>query len=183
MDELVTIFSSNSPAECYIIKGRLENEGIECFIFDENIVSVNPFYANAVGGVKVKIYWDQKEKAEEILHQKPIDLEAKNCESASNAGTVGQGKEYCKQAPNKHSDIHCPQCGSGNVYYGIATDYKWNIPSLVLSLLLCVPFPLFRKKYHCFDCNTNFKKKKTQNNLTTHITSTLNKEQKRSEYE
>lgn len=71
--KLVTIFTSNYPIECYIIKGRLESDGINCFIFDENIISVDPFKSIAVGGVKLKVSQDQVEKAKTI-----IDLVEKN---------------------------------------------------------------------------------------------------------
>jgi len=67
MSKLSTIFSSNSPIDCYILKGRLETEGITCFIFDEHIVSVNPFKAVAVGGVKLKIPQEKFNQAEKIL--------------------------------------------------------------------------------------------------------------------
>lgn len=63
-----TIFSSNIPVDCHILKGRLETEGIDCFIFDENIVWVHPFKAVAVGGVKLKIPIEQSTKAYEIIN-------------------------------------------------------------------------------------------------------------------
>jgi hypothetical protein len=70
MENLETIFSSDSPVECYLIKSKLENEGVECFVFDDNIISVYPFLSNAVGGVKLKVYERQKELAEKILAEK-----------------------------------------------------------------------------------------------------------------
>ena len=65
--ELKTVFTSNIPMDCYIIKGRLESEGLDCFIFDNNIVWVNPFKAVAVGGVKLKVPTDQIDLAEKIM--------------------------------------------------------------------------------------------------------------------
>ena len=65
--ELKTIYTSNTPVECYIIKGRLESEGLDCFIFDDNIIWVNPFRAVAVGGVKLKVPSVQVEFAEKIM--------------------------------------------------------------------------------------------------------------------
>lgn len=65
--ELKTVFTSNIPMDCYIIKGRLESEGLDCFIFDDNIVWVNPFKAVAVGGVKLKVPSDQIDLAEKIM--------------------------------------------------------------------------------------------------------------------
>jgi len=67
MTEFKTIYSSNIPIDCYIIKGRLESEGLDCFIYDETLVSVHPFKAVAIGGVKLKVPSDQIEYAEKIM--------------------------------------------------------------------------------------------------------------------
>jgi len=61
MDNLITIYSSVQPQSIYLAKGKLESEGIECFIKDEFTTQVNNFYSNAIGGVKLQIY--QKDKA------------------------------------------------------------------------------------------------------------------------
>ena len=67
MYNLKTIFTSNIPIQCHIKKGRLEREGIECFLFDENIVWVDPFSAVAVGGVKLKVPQSKFKQANTIL--------------------------------------------------------------------------------------------------------------------
>jgi hypothetical protein len=67
MIRLTTIYSSNAPVDCYIVKGRLESEGIPCFIFDEHIISVHPFKAVAVGGVKLKVPGDKISQSQNIL--------------------------------------------------------------------------------------------------------------------
>lgn len=48
--KLETVFNSTYPIDCYLLKGRLESEGIDCFVFDDEKVSVNPFKSVAVGG-------------------------------------------------------------------------------------------------------------------------------------
>lgn len=67
MGSFKTVFVSNIPAECHILKGRLETEGIPCFIFDENIIWVDPFKAVAVGGVKLKVLLDDYSEAKKII--------------------------------------------------------------------------------------------------------------------
>lgn len=67
MTELITIYSSNVPVDCYIVKGRLETEGIPCFIFDEHTISVHPFRAVAIGGVKLKVPLDRVAQSQNIL--------------------------------------------------------------------------------------------------------------------
>ncbi len=65
---LETVFSSTSPIECYILKGRLACDGIMSFVFDEHMVWVHPFRAVAIGGVKLKVPADSLEKARKIMH-------------------------------------------------------------------------------------------------------------------
>jgi len=67
MRKLETIFSSNIPVECHIVKGRLETEGIPCFIFDEHTISIHPFRAVALGGVKLKVPFDKIDQSKNIL--------------------------------------------------------------------------------------------------------------------
>lgn len=69
MIKLETLYRSNIPINCHILKGRLETEGLDCFLFDENIVCVHPFKALAIGGVKLKVPTDQFEIANEIIKQ------------------------------------------------------------------------------------------------------------------
>jgi len=69
MVNLKTIYSSNTPIDCYILKGRLECEGINCFIFDEHIVWVHPFWAVTIGGVKLKVPSDKFDLSQKILEK------------------------------------------------------------------------------------------------------------------
>jgi hypothetical protein len=69
-DELTLIASFSHPFEAHLAKGKLESEGIEAYIADENIVGINWLYSNLVGGVKLKVREIDREKALEILHEK-----------------------------------------------------------------------------------------------------------------
>ncbi|RYY33406.1 MAG: DUF2007 domain-containing protein [Sphingobacteriaceae bacterium] len=66
-DKIITLESYYDPITAEIIRGHLEAEGISCFIADGNIVAAQPFYANAVGGVKIKIFEKDLEKCRQIL--------------------------------------------------------------------------------------------------------------------
>jgi len=52
--ELVTFKTFNNPIEAHLCKTKLESEDILYFIFDENMVSLNPFYNYMLGGIKLK---------------------------------------------------------------------------------------------------------------------------------
>ena len=72
-------------------------------------------------------------------------------------------KELVDHYKNNSSDNltgTCPKCKSDNISFGYAIDYKWDVPYLILSLLLSTPLPPYRKNYHCFDCKNNFKRRK-----------------------
>jgi hypothetical protein len=252
--ELKTVFTSNIPVDCHILKNRLETEGLECFIHDENFIWVNPFRAVAIGGVKLKVPEDQAEYAlsiidnlnygklidengvyemgsvfqNEINRQNEIlDIKYQIRNDASLLDKPGEIKtvwlskneieqllvfekrflmysnikteitweqfwyelldfdrdffKYLKPRPvDYYSDKElvenyknqsitdntnlCPHCKSENVSYGYAIDFKWDIAYLILSFLFLGPFPLTRKKYHCFSCGYNYRNGIGKNN-------------------
>ena len=69
LDKFVTIKTFTYPTEVAVIRGRLESEGIECFAQDELTVQANPFYSNAIGGVKLQVREHDVRKAIEILEE------------------------------------------------------------------------------------------------------------------
>ena len=68
-DKLLTVKTFTSLSEAYVLKGKLESEGILCFLHDEDIVNMNMFYSQAVGGVKLKVPEDRFEEAMKILNK------------------------------------------------------------------------------------------------------------------
>jgi hypothetical protein len=68
-EKYITILTSTYPNELAVIRGRIEAEGIECFLQDELTVQVNPFYSNAIGGVKLQVKESDLKEATEILRQ------------------------------------------------------------------------------------------------------------------
>ena len=67
MDKWVTVLTTTLPQQLWIIRGRLESEGIECFIKDELTVQSYNLYSNAVGGVKLQVLEKDQQRAVEIL--------------------------------------------------------------------------------------------------------------------
>jgi hypothetical protein len=47
----------------HLAKTKLESEGIQCFIFDEYTSSMNWFFNNAIGGIKLKVRGEDYGKA------------------------------------------------------------------------------------------------------------------------
>ncbi len=51
-------------------------------------------------------------------------------------------------------EISCPYCQSTEV-----VKHKWNVGVIAVFILLVgFPLPFAAKKYHCFNCDQDFKK-------------------------
>jgi hypothetical protein len=53
--QLVTVASFRDLHEALLAKGSLDSAGITCFLANENIVRLDWLYANAVGGIKLRV--------------------------------------------------------------------------------------------------------------------------------
>ncbi len=67
MDNWKNIMTFTYPHEAYIVKSKLESEGIPVQVRDELTAQVNNFYSNAIGGVKLLIPETDYDRAIEIL--------------------------------------------------------------------------------------------------------------------
>jgi len=61
---------SEMPA-ALVEKSVLEDAGIECYLQDENVVRMDWFWSNAMGGIKLIVRAEDAEEAEKILSQGP----------------------------------------------------------------------------------------------------------------
>jgi len=133
--ELVTIKTFDNSIDSHIWKSKLESEGIRCYLFDENMVSLNLLYNISVGGIKLKINQTDFDKANKLI------------EEIENLPIRNENNEIIK----------CPNCKSTN----LDSDYKSikgikGILSFITSLLFMV-FPFyFKRVYKCMECETKF---------------------------
>ena len=67
--KLVTAQTFNDSVSAHLVKTRLENEGVECFIFDEHINNVMPVYGQAVGGIRLKIKEEDATRTKELIEE------------------------------------------------------------------------------------------------------------------
>jgi DNA-directed RNA polymerase subunit RPC12/RpoP len=86
----IAVFQYSSEAQ--IIKSRLEAEGIEVFLNDQFTIETDPLVSNAIGGIKLKVWQEDEDKAREIL------------KTISEYSLDDNGQE-----------IECPVCGSYKV--------------------------------------------------------------------
>jgi len=61
-DEIVVLKIFNNPVTADFAQNKLKEEGIQSFLVDENVVGLNP-----LGGIELKIFSNDLEKAKEIL--------------------------------------------------------------------------------------------------------------------
>ncbi len=64
---LTTIASFREAHNAHIAKARLEAEGIPAFVADEFLSSVQWFYSDAIGGVKIQVPRAYAERAREVV--------------------------------------------------------------------------------------------------------------------
>jgi DNA-directed RNA polymerase subunit RPC12/RpoP len=148
LDNFVTIMTFTYPMELAVLRGRLEADGIECRVLDELTVQVNPFYSNAIGGVKLQVRESDIQKAIGIL------IEGGYIKNEDLQPPKGQTKPDRATLTSKEVNIKCPNCGSGEV-----SKNKFSEKAFAISvLLLGFPLPFINKTYRCFDCGQNFKK-------------------------
>lgn len=132
---LITIKTYDNSIQAHLMKSKLENEGIICYIFDENMVSYNPIYNIALGGIKLKINEQDLNKASDIINViNKLKLTDENDEI-----------------------IKCPKCNSEELYTGYKSmkDAK-GILSIIVSAIFMV-FPIYYKTLNkCKSCGNEF---------------------------
>ena len=64
----IPLRSYDNYVDAHIIMGRLNEEGINCWLKDENVATITPFLSNAMGGIKLMVAESQVERAIDIIH-------------------------------------------------------------------------------------------------------------------
>lgn len=65
--QLVTVACFDNMPTAHIAMGRLQTEGIDCWLADEHLVQTDWLYAIAVGGIKLQVGAPYANQAREIL--------------------------------------------------------------------------------------------------------------------
>lgn len=135
MDKIIVFETFYNPIEANIVKSRLIDSGIQCFLSDENMITVNPLYNQALGGVKLHLFEKDVPIAKHILQDEDVQIPVEELEEAT---------------------VICPNCESNHVGYVQATKDRFTVLSILISLLLML-YPFYAKKtHHCFNCQHEF---------------------------
>jgi hypothetical protein len=133
MQELVTIRQFRDLPEALLAKGSLESAGIECFLADENLVRLDWFISNFVGGIKLNVRAEDEINARKLLDEPILE------------GLYVQGVGLYEQP-------RCPKCGSLDVNF-----QELDKPIAYVSAFLHVPIPAQRPAWRCHACGVEWK--------------------------
>jgi hypothetical protein len=76
-EKLVTIRKFRDLPEALLAKGVLESAGIECNLLDDNMVRLDWFWSNLIGGMRLQVAPEEVDEANAILDQPvPENLES-----------------------------------------------------------------------------------------------------------
>lgn len=127
----IAVFQYSSEAQ--IIKSRLEAEGVEVFLFDQFTVDTDPLVSNAIGGIKLKVWTEDEEKALGIL--KTI--------SEYSLDDTGQA-------------IFCPICNSQKVELVTTIRDMKSFFAFLFSFFTSALPVHSRHEYKCDNCKQHF---------------------------
>lgn len=133
MSKFKQIANYQYSSEAYLFKGKLESEGVEVFMQNENTINTDPLLSNAVGGVKLFVNSDDVMKAKQILASIP---------------------EY--SVDDKGNLLACPNCSSQKIkMFTTIKDLKSFFAFIYGLVTLSMPF-YTKHKYKCENCNFEF---------------------------
>ena len=127
--DFIILQSFNNYVDAHLFLARLESEDIECWLQDENTVTINPILTNAVGGIKLLVKKEDFARAREVFRE----IEKARKES-----------------------VECPKCKGHNIELVSTPRKASNWFSAVLTFFLGDYALTVNKVNHCFDCGHEF---------------------------
>jgi Putative prokaryotic signal transducing protein len=127
--DFVILQSFNNYIDAHLLMGRLESEGIECWLQDENTVTIYPVWTNAVGGIKLMV------KKEDAVLARQIFWEIET---------------------NRKHEIECPKCKGHNIELVSTPRKASNWISAIFGFMFANYAMPADNVNHCFDCGHEF---------------------------
>ena len=127
---LVMVRRYRDLSEAVVARTMLESAGIFCYLRDENVVRLDWFYSNAVGGIRLELRPEDKARAEELLSQPTPQTIA-----------FDGHEEYAQP--------RCPRCGSIDITF----EGRARSAALVSITMLGLPLPLGVAAWRCNGCD------------------------------
>ncbi|MGA3196581.1 MAG: DUF2007 domain-containing protein [Terriglobales bacterium] len=128
LNETVTVRKFRDLPEALLAKGSLQSAGIEAYLLDDNMIRMDWFISNLLGGIKLQVRPEDVEAANEILDQPtPEVLEVEG------VGDYEQPK--------------CPRCQSFDVAYQELDKFASYGTAYV-----GIPIPIHKSTWTCHAC-------------------------------
>ena len=122
--------SFTNYVDAHIILGRLQEEGIDCWLKNENTTTIMPIWTTAIGGIQLMVNQTQFERASAFL-----------------ATIVAE----------KRKNVLCPKCGSSEVEFINTMRKPVNWLSAAATFFLGDFAVMPEQRYHCFHCGEEWK--------------------------
>ena len=134
-DEVITLWRYRDLPEALIAQNKLHAEGFDCFLADQEVIRLNWYWSNFLGGVRLCLRQNDAEAALSVL--------AEEIPAEFTADQVGED----------YRQPECPNCTSRNVDFesvrrGIALGALW---------LVSLPLPLPAQRWKCEECGHRWK--------------------------
>ena len=151
-DRLVTVATFYQPAQGYVLKGRLEAEGIPCFMQDE-AASQTMLYAPVIGGAKLQVRESDLAQVHRVMATLQ-DIDGVRFDAPTEAGggplDAEQGPDAADSAP---AEPECPECGSSEV----SRNTLSVLATVLFMLVLLLPCPGLKRRWSCAGCGHQWK--------------------------
>ncbi len=120
--------------EASIAKSVLESAGIECFLADDNMVRLDWFYSNLVGGIKLFVREEDAEAATKLLDESTPE-------------------KFDVEGVGEYDQPHCPRCGSMDISFdGLNKPFTFGA-----MWITGLPIPVTTTGWKCHACGNEWR--------------------------
>ena len=126
--DIVSIRQFRGLPEALLAKGALDSAEIESFLVDDNMIRMDWFWSNLIGGIKLCVKQEDAEAALDLLEQ-----------------SIPEGFEVEGVGP--YEQPRCPKCQSLDIAF---EDLNQSVAWVIAYVL--APIALHRKRWVCHSC-------------------------------
>ena len=126
--DVVSIRQFRDLHEALLAKGALDSAEIESFLIDDNMIRMDWFWSNLIGGIKLCVKQEDAEAALDLLEQSIPE-------------------EFEVDGVGPYEQPRCPKCQSLDIVFE-----DLNEPVAWVSAYVLAPIALHRKRWVCHSC-------------------------------
>ncbi len=131
-NETVIVRQFRDLPEALLAKGSLESAGIQAYLVDDNMIRMDWFISNLLGGIKLKVRPEDAEAAIEILNQPSPEI-------------------FDFEGTADFEQPKCPKCQSFDISLN-----ELDKPIAYLTAYAGVPIPATKRGWTCHACGNRW---------------------------